>query len=230
MAAVAAARPAFVVLVPAGIAAMPLLAHSSRTTPLLVIDVFVLIASARLFAAAGRRKLLGALGTATLALACAVFVAGGVVPRLGVYRPVVVYSNSMQPVFSAGDMILTTPEPLRDVRVGQVITYAIPIGDMHTESHRVIKVLRGGSHPVVLTKGDANPAADPWNAKLRGRTVWRYRARLPFLGYAVIWLRVPFVRVLCLVMFPLLLAAVVLGRIWGYRVVRTGSTHHATVL
>jgi signal peptidase len=188
----------------------------------------VLAASAALVARTGPRLMVRAAATAALALACLVFVAGGLLPRLGIYRPVTVYSNSMEPTFSAGDMIIVTPGRTSDVREGDVITYAIPIGDRHTESHRIIKVLKRGAHPIVVTKGDANHDADPWDAKLTGASVWHYRARLPYLGYAVIALRTPFVRVLCLVMLPLLLGAIMLARIWGYRLVRIEGRKHAT--
>lgn len=227
-AAASVARPALFFVVPAGVAAMPHLAGSPRLLPLGIIDGLLLAASATLVARAGLRSMLRAAGTAALALACLVFVAGGLLPRLGIYRPVTVYSNSMEPSFSAGDMILVTPKRTSDVRKGDVITYAIPIGDRHTESHRIVKVLKHGAHPIVVTKGDANHEADPWNAKLTGSSVWHYRARIPYLGYAVIALRMPFVRVLCLVMLPLLLGALLLARIWGYRLVRIEARNHAT--
>src|SRR5207237_377441 len=83
------------------------------------------------------------------------------------------------------------PEPPGHVRAGQIITYAIPISDRHVETHRVVRILRGGDHPVVITKGDANTAADPWKAELRGDKVWRYRFRLPSLGRAIVVLREP---------------------------------------
>ena len=50
----------------------------------------------------------------------------------------------MKPYFSPGDIVVVTPEPTRDVRVGQVISYHIPVGDHHVQSHRVIEVVRGG--------------------------------------------------------------------------------------
>jgi len=226
----AAVRMAFFFVVPACVAAMPFLATSLRLTPLLVVDGLLLTASASLATRAGLRPMLRAAGTAAVALACLAFVLGGVLPRFGIYRPVTVFSNSMRPSFSAGDMILVTPERTSDVRMGDVITYAIPIGDRHTESHRIVKIIKRGAHPVVVTKGDANPELDPWDAKLTGSSVWHYRARIPYLGYAVIALRMPFVRVLCLVMLPLLLAAVFLARIWGYRLVRIEDRNHARAI
>jgi signal peptidase I len=226
----AAARTSLFFLVPAGIAAMPALVSTPWLVPLAVVDGLALAGSISWATQLGLRAMLRAAGTAALALACLVFVAGGVLPRLGIYRPVTVYSNSMRPSFDAGDMIVVMPKATSHVRIGDVITYAIPIGDRHTESHRIVKIIKRGTHPVVVTKGDANHDMDPWNAKLTTSAVWVYRARIPYLGYAVIWLRMPFVRVLCLVMLPLLLAAIAVAHIWGYRIVRLEARNHATAL
>jgi signal peptidase len=151
---------------------------------------------------------------AGLLVGCVALVGLGLVPRAGWYRPVTVLSGSMKPSFSPGDMIVVTPEPVRDVRVGQVISYRIPVGDHHVQSHRVIKIVRGGVHPVVRTKGDANNAADPWTAKLNGTTAWRVRAVLPKVGYAVFWFRSPLMHSLTVLLAPLLLAVLLVAQIW----------------
>src|SRR2546422_7239587 len=88
-----------------------------------------------------------ACGTAVLGAALVVLVGLGLAPRLGFYRTVTVLSGSMTPTFARGDLIVVTPEPLRAVHVGQVITYEIPIGDRHIETHRVVRVDRAGTHP-----------------------------------------------------------------------------------
>ena len=44
-----------------------------------------------------------------LALALTLFLTLGVLPRLGLYRPVTVLSGSMRPTFSPGDMVIVTP-------------------------------------------------------------------------------------------------------------------------
>jgi signal peptidase len=111
--------------------------------------------------------------------------------------------------------VVVTPEPIREVRVGQVISYHIPVGDHHVQSHRVIKVLRGGAHPLVRTKGDANAAPDPWTARLNGDTAWQVRAVVPKAGWAIVWLRTPAIRRLAIFAVPLLLAILGLWRIWG---------------
>lgn len=152
---------------------------------------------------------------ALLALALSLLLFLGVLPRLGLYRPVTVLSGSMRPTFSPGDMVIDTPEPVRDVRVGQVISYQVPVGIHQVETHRIVRILSGGAHPVVQTQGDANNHVDPWTARLGGATAWRMRAVIPHLGYVVNFLRAPALRTAAIVVVPALLALVVLLEIWG---------------
>ena len=150
------------------------------------------------------------LGFALLAL-----VLLGLLPNLGWYRTETVLSGSMKPYFSPGDIVVVTPEPTRQVRVGQVISYHVPVGDHHVQSHRVIQIVRGGDHPLVRTKGDANNAADPWTARLDGGTAWQVRAVVPKAGWGIVWLRTPAIRRFAIFFVPLLLAILGLWRIWG---------------
>src|SRR5256712_2904232 len=152
---------------------------------------------------------------AVLVLAVIALVGLGLLPRTGWYRPVTVLSGSMRPVFAPGDMVVVTREPVRDVRVGQMISYRIPIGDHHVQTHRVIAIVHGGAHPSVRTKGDANAGPDPWVARLNGPTAWRVRAVLPKLGWVVFWLRTPLIEKLTVVLAPILLGLLGLLRIWG---------------
>jgi len=107
-----------------------------------------------------------------------------------------------------------TPESMRDVRVGQVISFHIPTGDHHVQTHRIVAVLRGGPHPLIRTKGDANSAPDPWTARLDGSTTWRVRAVVPKLGWLIVWLRDPLLRLLTVFLAPTLFALLALWRIW----------------
>jgi signal peptidase I len=150
-----------------------------------------------------------------LALAVIFFLVIGVLPRLGLYRPVTVLSGSMRPTFSPGDMVLVAPEPVSAVRVGQVVSYQVPVGIHQVETHRVVRVLQGGAHPVVQTQGDANNWPDPWTARLQGKTAWRLIAVVPHLGYLVNWLRGPSLRLAAIIIAPALLALLMLSEIWG---------------
>ena len=152
------------------------------------------------------RVLLGIALTALLFLA--------LLPHTGLYRTETVLSSSMKPYFGAGDLVVVTPEPLRDVRVGQVISMHVPNGDHHVQTHRIVQVVRGGPHPVIRTKGDANDARDQFTARLDGKTAWRVRFVVPKLGWLIVWLRNPLLRVLCIFLAPAAFVLLALRRIW----------------
>jgi signal peptidase len=149
-----------------------------------------------------------------LVFCLAVFAFFGLGPHTGFYRTETVLSGSMVPRFSPGDVIVVTPEPLRDVRVGQVITYHAPVQGHMIVTHRVVKVLKGGAHPVVWTKGDSNAAPDPWTAKLQGSTAWQQRWVIPGAGFIIEWLRAQWMRWLLVFVVPVLLAVIWLRDIW----------------
>ncbi|MFL5965742.1 MAG: signal peptidase I [Gaiellaceae bacterium] len=169
---------------------------------------------ARVAAKRPLRAWVNAATTAALTVALGLMLLLGILPHLGLYRPLTVLSGSMRPTFAPGDMIFVTPERLRDVRVGQVITYKVPVDDHHVESHRVIRILKGGDAPVVITKGDGNRIPDPWRAELHGNVVWVERLHVPFLGRLVLWFRSPLFHTLTVFVLPLLLAGYGLLRIW----------------
>ena len=41
----------------------------------------------------------------------------------------------------------------------------------------------GAQHPVIITKGDANPLPDPWKAQLRGSNAYQVVAEVPKVGW-----------------------------------------------
>ena len=149
-----------------------------------------------------------------LVLACTGFALPLVGLATGWYRIVPVLSGSMEPAIPAGAAVILVPESLSDVRTGQVIVYRIPIGDHHLEVHRVTAVLQGGSSPVVETKGDANDAVDPWQARLKGDRVWKVRHQVPQLGRALLFLGRPEIRVTCWFAVVGLVIGIGLRRIW----------------
>ena len=135
-------------------------------------------------------------------------------PHTGLYRPVTVLSDSMAPTFSRGDLVITRPQSIENLRIGQVVTFRIPIGDHRVESHRIVEILVGGVAPVVRTKGDANASADPWNAQLNGDQAWTVSATVPKLGWLILNMREPKIRLLALFLAPALLVSRMLLGIW----------------
>jgi signal peptidase I len=164
-----------------------------------------------------RRALRGAVAVAmwlVLALAVAGLAAVTLGPRLGLFQVETVLSGSMEPVFEPGDLLVVVPEPLTAVRAGQVLSFHAPIPGDRVETHRVVRVINPGPHPVIVTKGDANSAPDPWHARLHGTTAWRMVGVVPHAGSAIRMLRAPWVHVVAVLLVPLLLAAAALHSIW----------------
>jgi signal peptidase I len=156
-----------------------------------------------------------AVGNAVVAVSLLALVLVGIGPRLAGYRTLTVLSGSMRPTFSPGDLVVVTRERAADLRVGDVISYQVPVGARQVETHRVIRIVRRLPTPIVVTKGDANDHADPWTAELHGETLWRYRFAVPWAGTVVVALRNPLLEKTALFFLPLLLAAIGLARIWG---------------
>jgi len=103
------------------------------------------------------------------------------IPLWTPYRFYVVRSGSMTPTIRPGDVIVTGPAP-RLVKPGQVVVFRM--GD-DLITHRVVKVV---NKTQVRTKGDANPAPDPFlvpMADIEASALFP----IPYLGYLVWFIR-----------------------------------------
>ncbi len=142
----------------------------------------------------------------------------GLLPRFGWYRPMTVLSGSMEPSFYPGDLVIVRPKATGDVKVGDVITYNVPVGDHHVESHRVVDILRQADDRLVFrTKGDANNAVDPWTAVVETKQVWTVAFPLRWFGWPIHWLRDPLVHKLAIFGGTGLAALLKLISIWRPR-------------
>jgi signal peptidase len=151
---------------------------------------------------------------AGLALALLVLLGIGIGPVTGRYRVVTVLTGSMRPTAPPGSMVVSTPQSAAAVRVGQVITFQAPIDGHPVVTHRVVEVVSGGTHPVIRTKGDANAAPDPWDARLGDGPVWRMRGMVPGAGQAMAVARSPLVHRITVLAAPLAFALFVVIGIW----------------
>lgn len=146
--------------------------------------------------------------TATLFLL--VFAVG---PQFDTYRTLSVLSDSMKPSFSRGDAIIVVPAKRASVRAGDVITYNSPVNG-ETITHRVHKVLEGGSDPLIQTKGDANTSVDSWTTRLSGGPLWRHRATVPYAGHVIVAMRRPIIMESVIWLLPLMIVLFGLWEIW----------------
>ncbi|WP_228507639.1 signal peptidase I [Herbiconiux sp. VKM Ac-1786] len=76
-------------------------------------------------------------------------------------RPLTVLTQSMEPGLPPGTLIIVKPEPVGEIRLGDVVTYQIESGKPGVVSHRVVeKTFATDGSLTFRTKGDNNDAVD----------------------------------------------------------------------
>ena len=111
------------------------------------------------------------------------------IPHIGGIYPLIVLSDSMNPEFYSGDMIICQHLNPDDIKVGDVISYY----DERTlkpmlVTHRVIEISHDDSRLYFKTKGDANNMADI--ADVRGESVIGiYKLRIPYYGHLALFMQ-----------------------------------------
>ena len=142
----------------------------------------------------------------TFAVFYAVLIAAG-------YRPVAVYSGSMTPTIGVGGLAVDRTIQAQDVRVGDVITFNDPYVRGRMVTHRVVAIIPTAHGPAYRTKGDANPARDPWTIRLTGQ-VGRVAFSLPYAGYVLVYVHTREVRGVLICIAAMLVLFGLLRRIW----------------
>ncbi len=100
-----------------------------------------------------------------------------------------VQTGSMVPAIHKGDLVIDTRVPVRQLAVGDVVTFMNPAHHGQTITHRLVAVPTGMNQHFV-TKGDANPVADPpiIGSSIVGRVSWH----VPYAGFGIDFARKPF--------------------------------------
>lgn len=155
------------------------------------------------------------LATALLLLAVAAFLPLAVGPRVLGYQTSTMLTGSMSPLINPGDIVVTRPVPVAEIKAGDIITYHIPVEDQRVETHRVTEITAqpDGTY-VVQTKGDANNGADPWLATISSPTVDRHVLTVPYVGGAIRAIRQPLVLNTLMYGAPAILVISMLAGIW----------------
>jgi signal peptidase len=170
------------------------------------------------------RRALGVLGgIATVGLVLAVV---GVVAlsALGITRFVPVLSNSMAPGMPVGSLAITEPATRADVAVGDVVVFTAPLGPRVRVIHRVTRVFGpddadqlqdwSADRLAIQTKGDNNPAGDPWIVTIGDDAVWRRSAVVPVLGWPFVWMGDPTLRLIAFAVAGAGVTAWALSIVW----------------
>ena len=113
---------------------------------------------------------------------------------LGVIKPLIVISGSMEPGIMTGDLLIDVPVDARDVAAGDVVSLPSDLtGNLVT--HRVEKIVpAGGGTFQVSMKGDNNDASDALDYFV-GEQVWQPVVQLSGWGTAVQRITTPAVAV-----------------------------------
>ena len=114
-------------------------------------------------------------------VALAALLAATLVPLAVGWRPYLITSGSMEPDVPSGSLVLADRDGTLDVSAGDVVVVHDPARPGSLLTHRVVGMRSDDS---VVTKGDANPAADALPVPARA-VVGRVRAILPLLGMVV---------------------------------------------
>ena len=127
------------------------------------------------------------LGGHVLALTYLAFVAAllmwATLPALLGWAPRVVMTGSMAPSVRAGDVVLTAELDPATIRPGQVIAFHDPAEPSRILLHRVVRRDPQGN---LVTRGDANPTADP--SPVRPDQVEGLgHLRVPYIGLPPVW-------------------------------------------
>jgi len=94
----------------------------------------------------------------------------------------------MGPTIPLGAVVVEQPIAPSDIRVGDVVTMAIPNGPVVT--HRVIRLATVDGQPAIETQGDANNAPDP-NLRPASIVTGVVRSHLPIAGFLLAFLGIP---------------------------------------
>lgn len=128
----------------------------------------------------------------------------------------VVRSGSMTPAIRTGDVVVVRPIAPTEAEVGDIVTFKDPTGSGRLLVHRVRAISQVGSEVEVITKGDANTTQERWKVAADG-TIGTVAYRVPVLGFAVGWIGSPAGRIGLVIVPALLLAGMLLMRIWRPR-------------
>lgn len=97
----------------------------------------------------------------------------------------IVSTGSMEPTIQAGSVVFSTLKT-EEINRGDIIVFTSPSNQEITVIHRVKNITEEG----YITKGDNNKSEDKWivsSSNIKGKVVFD----LPYLGYAVDWIKTP---------------------------------------
>jgi len=137
---------------------------------------------------------IGAIAGSVLLLAVMLLSVAYVVPSMLGYQRYIITGGSMTGTYDKGSVVFEKVVPTSDLRVGDVITYLPPAssGVTNLVTHRLVRAHAGADGATVYrTKGDFNPAKDPWTFTLDHAEQPVVRFHVPYVGWFLLFLADP---------------------------------------
>ncbi|MCJ0977736.1 signal peptidase I [Rhodococcus sp. ARC_M12] len=123
-----------------------------------------------------------------LAVMVLILLATVVVPRVTGSTPYTVLTQSMEPTYPPGSLIVVRPVEPSELAIGTPITYQLRSGEPEVVTHRIVATRQSGrGEQTFITRGDNNGADDEnpvQVGQIRGE-VWY---SIPYMGYVNNWL------------------------------------------
>lgn len=144
-----------------------------------------------------------------------VIVAGVILlPALFGLQRYVITGGSMTGTIPRGSVVYERLTPVGQLKVGDIMTF-YPPGYKEPVTHRIIAITRGQDGKLVFqTKGDFNPAPDPWKINLNEPRQARCVFHIPYVGYFLAVLAIRKVRMLLIGLPALFIALSLLWSLW----------------
>ena len=129
------------------------------------------------------------------------------VPSIGGIFPLIVLTDSMDPVIKSGDLIVCRQADTSSLAVGDVIAFFDPAGNgTSIVTHRIIEITEEDGVLAFRTKGDANNTEDRLAVKA-DKVVGTYRFRIPNVGHDALFMQTTAGLIVCVFLPMLLLIA-----------------------
>lgn len=100
-----------------------------------------------------------------------------------------VQSGSMRPDILKGDLVVVTRIPTSQLAVGDVVTFANPVNNKQTITHRLIARQSDSTGSRIITKGDANEVADTPIAP--SMVIGKLQYHVPYAGFVLDFIKQP---------------------------------------
>lgn len=119
------------------------------------------------------------------------------------YKFLIVKSDSMRPLFATGDLIVIKKVAVKDLKVGDTITFYAEHSDELVVTHKIVGTMEQNNLSYFITQGTNvdSPDEEPVHPQ---NVVGRYEFRISKLGYILNFLKQP-LGYICMILLPCLI-------------------------